>query len=384
MRSYERVKGLVRSPLLFTQILLMGRYDYDYDRMPLSARHMSLGKRLNLLKAGGNFIHRRLRPWSLPLHMQIELTDYCNLRCPVCPAGTRALSRKPRAIDVELFEKLMEQVGPTLLTLSLWGWGEPALHPRLGEILKIVSRYPVHTLLSTNGQTLNRDSVIQALVEYPPTHLIVAVDGLTDQTHSVYRVGAKLAPILAGVRRLADLKEQKGLQFPILHMRYIVMQHNEHELPHLAEFAREHRFDFLSYRSLVIIDAPEKSHRDLVPNLADWRAYGYKGEERVNPGGFICQQPFWFPTVLVDGTVVGCEQDWDAQQPLGVFSPSTTFASIWYGERASQVRKIIRDTPETLSFCRNCPYAGLSTSACSVRGIRLNPAIRLPTVLPVA
>ena len=44
---------------------------------------------------------------------------------------------------------------------------------------------------------------------HPPTYLIVAIDGLTDETNSVYQ-GARLAPALEGVRALADWKERSG------------------------------------------------------------------------------------------------------------------------------------------------------------------------------
>ena len=112
MKQHERMWGLVRSPKLVWDVLVRGRYDYTYDQMRMSARRMSPAKRLNLARAGTNLLYRRLTPWNLPLHMQVELTNYCNLRCPVCPTGIGAVERKPVAIDVDLFERLMDEVGP--------------------------------------------------------------------------------------------------------------------------------------------------------------------------------------------------------------------------------------------------------------------------------
>ena len=379
MRSYERINSLVRSPLTLERILFEGRYDYVYDLMPFGVRGMSPEKRLNLLRAGGNFVRRRARAWSLPLHLHVELTNYCDLQCPVCPTGLRSVKRKPRAFDTGMFARLMDEVGPFLLTMSLWGWGEPLLHPQLREMLRIAAQFPVQSLLSTNGQTLNKEKVIHALVDFPPAHLIVAIDGLTDATNGVFRVGARLAPVLAGVRRLAEIKKQKGMVFPILHMRHIVMQHNEHEIGRVAGFARESGFDFLSIRSLFNTGVAEETHRALVPESSDLRAYKYDGDERVKPSGFICQQPFWFPTVLADGTVVACEQDYDAQQPMGTLADSA-FVDIWRGEQAARVRTIIRDTPQAVSFCSTCPYEGRTTCHFSIQAAGLNPGIQFPTV----
>lgn len=371
MKKKERLRGLIRSPKLLWDILGQGKYDFTYDLMPLRLCHMSMAKRLNLLKAGSLFIYRRLRPWNWPLHIQIELTNYCNLNCPVCPIGTREMRRDPKAMDVSLFRHLMDELGPYLLTASLWAWGEPLLHPQLEEILCIARKYPVITFLSTNGQNLCEEPVINALITAPPTYLIVAVDGLTDDTHSKFRVGAKLDPILSGVRRLAEIKRIEGKEFPILHMRYMVMKHNEHEVPRLKNFARENGFDFLTLRTLSIIDSSRDTHRVFVPEAKELRAYEYEGRNRIRRSDFICQQPFWFPTAFADGTVVACEQDYNAQQSFGKFSPKMSFADLWFSRQSMTIRRMIRDTPERSSFCRNCPYSDRWAGACSVRAFNI-------------
>jgi radical SAM protein with 4Fe4S-binding SPASM domain len=361
--------------MLATDLLVRGRYDLTYDQMPLRFQCLSFVKRWNLLKAGMNLLRRSLSPSNLPLHLHVELTNYCALRCPVCPTGARTLARHPRSLDVELFERLLEDVSPTLLTMTLWGWGEPLLHPRLRDILRLAFRYPFATFLSTSSQKLLDEAVLEALIEFPPTHLIVAIDGLTDETNSRFRVGARLKPLLAGVRRLADLKQSRCQTLPILHMRYIVMKHNQHEVPQLEQFASKHRFDVLTVRTLSLVDDLEHTHDELVPDLEELRAYEYKDGKRIHLDGFVCTQPFWFPAVYADGTVVACEQDYNARAPFGVLNKETRFRQIWSSPQARAVRKLIRDTPEALSFCRSCPFSDRVTEPCSVTRCSLNPAI---------
>jgi len=81
---------------------------------------MSRSKRLDHTRSGANLYKRRLQPWSMTLNMQFELIHYRNLRCPVCPAGIRAVKRKKQEMLVELFEHILDQVDPNLLTASLW------------------------------------------------------------------------------------------------------------------------------------------------------------------------------------------------------------------------------------------------------------------------
>ena len=368
MKSHERRRALLRVPRLLGEVLLGGRYAFVYDRIPITAREMSLGKRLNLLLSGGNLVHRRLRPWSMPLHMQFELASVCDLRCPVCPAGRQEVARAAPFLAPELFARVMSEVGPYLLTASLWGWGEPLLHPHLDEILRIAGQYPVVNLLSTNGQRLARPEVQTALRGHPPAQLIVALDGITDESNSRFRVGARLAPALDGVRQLAEWKRRTSAQLPVLHMRFIVMKHNQHELPEVERFARAHGFEVLSLRTLSIIDVPEPDQmvRGLLPDAVELRAYAYDAEQRKRHGDFVCQEPFWFPTLFADGTLVACDQDHNAQRPLGRVDPQTSFRSVWRSQQAARVRGQIRDRPHSLSFCRNCPYADRADSDCSV------------------
>jgi radical SAM protein with 4Fe4S-binding SPASM domain len=131
----------------------------------------------------------------------------------------------------------------------------------------------------------------------------------------------------------------------------------------------------LTLRSLSIIDNDKADEMvaDLLPDASDHRAYGYRDGRRVRRTDFVCQQPFWFPSLLADGTVVACEQDFNAQHPMGRVTTSHAFGEIWRSSQARQIRRLIRDAGDTVSFCRNCPYADRPTSSCSLETRSLVP-----------
>jgi len=151
------------------------------------------------------------------------------------------------------------------------------------------------------------------------------------------------------------------------------MKQNEHELPRIRAFAEEHGFDMVSIRGLSVIDAPDAAHRELIPDSDALRAYGYGEEGVLRRADFVCQHAFTYPTVLADGTVVACEQDFNGLQPYGVFSGQRSFSSIWFGTEAARVRKTIRDQPERFSFCNCCPFADRKLNTCSIEGYELRP-----------
>lgn len=373
----------MKSPVLLWDALARGRYEFIYDRMPITAAGMSWKKRWNLVLGGANLLHRRLKPWNMPLHMQFEWTSFCNLKCPVCPTGTKELEREATYMEPELFAKVWDEVAPYLLTASLWAWGEPLLHPKLREMLEVAQRHSVATLLSTNGMPLKQQAVREALVDHPPTTLIVAIDGLEDETNSKYRVGAKLEPILEGVKELAALKRKRKGQYPVLQMRYIVMSHNEHEVARLEDFAREYEFELLTLRTISIFDTENADavQSGFVPVNELLRPYEYKEGKRQKRNGFICQMPFWFPTIFTKGEVVSCEQDHSARHAFGTMDGRTTFRDIWFSDHAAEVRRLVRDEHEKLSFCLNCPYADRETADASAESRQLAPDSSYPGLI---
>jgi MoaA/NifB/PqqE/SkfB family radical SAM enzyme len=380
MRTHELKRGLLRSPRLLLDALARGRYEFVYDRMPVRVSGMTWGKRLNLALAGTHMLRRQLRPGNMPLHMQFELTSYCNLKCPACPTGAGELDRGAQAMTPAMFERVWEEAAPYLLTASLWGWGEPLLHPRLGEILRVARRHRVATFLSTNGVPLRQESVREALVEYPVTTLIVAIDGLTDATNQQLRIGARLEPILEGVRKLAALKRQRNARYPVLQMRYIVTRHNEHEVEQVEAFARENEFELLTIRALSIFDLSqaEAVREGFVPLNELLQACPREDTPLAPRDGFVCMNPFWFPSLLAGGEVVACEQDHSARFALGTVTPARGFRKIWFSREAAEVRRLVRDEHPSLSFCRNCPYPGRATSDCSLESRQLAPDALYP------
>ena len=167
------------------------------------------------------------------------------------------------------------------------------------------------------------------------------------------------------------MKRAAGSELPILHLRYIVMKHNEHEVPQIPQFAAENQFDVMSIRTLSIIDAPEDIHSELIPENERFRAYGYREDKRLSRADFVCEKAFTFPAVFADGTVVACDQDCSAQKPCGSLADGSSFADIWWSRKAAGIRKTIRDNPKEFSFCKNCPFRDRPVSTCSIQYLDL-------------
>ena len=136
-----------------------------------------------------------------PDHMQhsclsvIEITEQCNLRCPVCYAESAPDHGRHASMEevIAMLDTVVANEGePDVLQIS---GGEPALHPQFFEILDAVKARPIkHLMINTNGVRIAQDTEFVArLSEYKPAlEVYLQFDSLQNEALQNLR-GATLA-----------------------------------------------------------------------------------------------------------------------------------------------------------------------------------------------
>lgn len=108
----------------------------------------------------------------------IEVTDRCNLSCPICYAdsGTEDFSLNSRQfrnhrslteIEAMIDAVVANEGEPQIVQIS---GGEPTIHPEFFEILDITKRKPIkHLMINTNGVRIAKDKAFcERLSQYMP------------------------------------------------------------------------------------------------------------------------------------------------------------------------------------------------------------------------
>lgn len=149
-----------------------------------------------------------------PDHMQhgcltlIEITDHCNLRCPVCYADSgphRPGYRSPAEVAAMLDAVVANEGEPDVVQIS---GGEPTLHPEFFEILAAAKRRPIrHLMVNTNGIRIAKDAdFAERLADFMPGfEVYLQFDALHDEQVRPLR-GADLVEVrLRALERLNQL-----------------------------------------------------------------------------------------------------------------------------------------------------------------------------------
>ena len=335
------------------------------DGIPYEFRNLPLRKVVNAILTEASATAKPLAPWGHPTHVMIEPSAHCNLRCALCPITT-GLGRPQGLMDLPTFRKAVDQIAPWAFTLLLWDWGEPFVNPDIFAMIAYAKRTGIKVISSSNGHPFTRDGMAETLVRSGIDTIIFAIDGATQETYARYRQEGRLETALAGVRQVVASKRALGSATPIVNFRFIVMAHNEHEIPRVRELAPELGVDVLTFKTLCedLRDpyrAPDPSGGTAAPSFvpADPRyrrfRLGPRGERlrrRHNP----CKHLWTSPCVHWNGNVCPCTFDPGDRRVLGNLHQAS-FAEIWRGEAYRRERRAFRAAWEQLPVCNTCSYA---------------------------
>ena len=151
-----------------------------------------------------NTVMRRGCPWDCglcPDHMQhscvsvVEITETCNLRCPVCYADSGPdTGRHLGLAEIEaMLDTVVANEGePDVVQIS---GGEPTLHPDFFAVLDAAKARPIrHLMVNTNGLRLaSEPGFAERLAAYQPgLEVYLQFDSVHDATLKALR-GAELA-----------------------------------------------------------------------------------------------------------------------------------------------------------------------------------------------
>jgi MoaA/NifB/PqqE/SkfB family radical SAM enzyme len=217
----------------------------NYDRLwgVYGASVMRYGtpkKVLNALRTEWSYRQRVTDVRSAPYILLLEPLYYCNLECPLCDRQVFAEARKNDAgkIDLELYERLLEEIGDYLFQCQIFGQGEATMNWRLTrEIVERTHRRRIYTLLSTNCTLITPD-MAEDMVSCGLDYLVCAIDGITQESYGTYRVGGRVDDALDGMRLVVDAKRRRNSRIQI-EWQFLLHKHNMHEIDQARELAAE-------------------------------------------------------------------------------------------------------------------------------------------------
>jgi MoaA/NifB/PqqE/SkfB family radical SAM enzyme len=183
---------------------------------------------LNLLR---KYLFRFPTPETKPFSAwQIELTTRCPLRCRMC---IREEFKDWHSSDMNFddFKGLLPYF-KDVEKVVLEGWGESLLHKNLIEIIRLVKAENSEVGFVTSGKGLNKE-YISELINAGVDFIGFSLSGASSRTHDSIRVNSDFQRLLGDIKTFNEIKSDKKLQNPRLHIVYLMLKDNIYEIPSL-------------------------------------------------------------------------------------------------------------------------------------------------------
>lgn len=311
----------------------------------------------NALRTEMAYRRRQANVPSAPYILNIEPLYYCNLDCPLCDRQIFPFARKKDAgrLPLEIIDKIFAEVGDYLYQCQIFGQGEPMLDwQRSRYIIEAAHKRRIFTLLSTNC-TLITPQIAQEVVESDLDYLVCAIDGISQESYSVYRVGGKVEDALRGLRLVCAERDRQKRKIHI-EWQFLVHRHNIHEMDAAQKIADELNVH-LRFSQLAGMEWNAQLQEFwLPPNTDKWN------DRRKAPGTTIYSWPCYFlwRALIVNSNakLARCLIYQNVAQ-YGNLHESSVMA-LYNGPESQRARQLFQkgSVPEGdfPSPCKNCSY----------------------------
>ena len=207
----------------------------------------------------------------IPENIQIEISNRCNLKCPMCPRGQNKAIRNENDIDIDFFKTIITKLQEHNTKIQLWNYGEPFLHKQIALLIQSIPKKFSDCSISTNGHFMTK-KLANTIIKSGITEIIFAIDGITEETYRKYRINGSLSTVLQNLKVFTDLNSGTDTKVTI---QFIALKHNLHEIQQLGEFFASYNVDNIKVKSAMLMTVDKNEDLEIAKK---YLSFQYEGE----------------------------------------------------------------------------------------------------------
>jgi radical SAM protein with 4Fe4S-binding SPASM domain len=278
--------------------------------------------------------------------VNIEISNICNLQCSFCPE----VVREKKMMSPDVFAKLIPQLVGLTDQVCLHLMGDPLVHPKLEEFIRICEENAMPIFLVTNGTLLREkqsELLLHPIIRQVNFSLHSFPDNFPDKDPTNY------------LERIFTFTERAFRERPELYINYRIW--NLQDTRGTGDQNRD-MLARVSERFSVSVKPDVDVTRQKSIRLLN-RLYLHFDTEFIWPSLELpvlgvkgtCYGLSNHFGILADGTVVPCCLDKEAAIPLGNIAEESV-AAILDSPRAEAILKGFRERKLVEELCQKCQY----------------------------
>lgn len=220
-------------------------------------KHNTPKKLNNLLTIEYELARRRTHLKGFPYILKIDPSNKCNLRCPMCFTGRKMGQREFGVMEASTYRKILDELGEYAYRIMLYGQGEPFMVKNIEEMIQEATDRNIGVSISSNLNILSEEQAVK-MVSSGLEHLIVSLDGASQESYQKYRVGGSFDKVINNIKMISNIKKRRKTRYPIIEWQYLVMRHNENEMETAKKIADEIGVNVIRFSPFSFLSPPTK------------------------------------------------------------------------------------------------------------------------------
>lgn len=323
---------------------ILSRIRQEYYKL---SENKTITQKCNYILASIQFSLKSSYLYSYPIKLTIDPSNYCNLRCELCPSGNKAAGRTRAFMSFDTFKKVVDECGPYLWEIDLFNWGEPLLNKEISKMIEYTTNKKIDVSISTHLNYFNHDICV-ALIESGLKKIIISLDGASHESVNKYQQGCDFELVLSNMEKIVETKKLLNSTTPFVQWRFLVNRYNEHEIEKAFELSRKLKIDKLELGKFRCDMEKEifMNREEMLKNLSAWIPQGeeiseYIHVEERDRQNLVCAF-LWLESVIQpNGSVSPCCSIWPEKYDFGTINDSP-FKVIWNNQKYQNARKMHR------------------------------------------
>jgi MoaA/NifB/PqqE/SkfB family radical SAM enzyme len=281
------------------------------------------------------------RELDFPMHLDIETTNICNLRCPMCPRTILLADNEFSDLGYmsrEDYKSIIDQaVSNGAYSIKLNYLGEPLSHPDVVWHVEYAKNAGIVDVLMNSNASLLSKKMSEDLLSAGLDGMFVSFDAVDPGEYEKQRAGTSIGKVIDNVYKFSRLRKEIR---PECQLRLSMVMYRDQKW--LKQF-----------EALKVMWS---EHVDAV-------GYGYYHDranvEYPNVPGFYCAQPFQRMFLKYNGNVTICCVD-DTDKTIVGDWREMNLRDIWNGDLYKNIRhNHANGSYQKITMCKKCifPFA---------------------------
>lgn len=287
---------------------------------------------------------------AVPVYLDIELTNCCNIKCNMCPVGTSVMKRPKGFMSDDTFNKIVNNIQKyKIKAVRFIRWGEPTLHPQFTYWGGVLKKLGVLVHFNTNGILLD-EKMIREIIDMKIDSVKFSFQGIDELTYSEMRNGGSYDTLVDNIKLLYNIRGQNIS--PYISVTTTVTYESEEEISCFKRNISQYCDEVGVGRTLIQhIDVEKMSlSEERREKYKKFISKGNMGMQRIS----VCPEIWDKLSINWDGSVSACCGDYDNAMLVGNINDEDLM-EIFTGEKERRYREILKnDDFDRIPLCKNC------------------------------